>query len=754
MAVRRVVVLVVMLCVVGTMTGSVRAKDVTLVKDGEPGVQVIVSPEVLKSEAPLRGRRSTPQALIRHAAEDLTSYIEKISGAGVELTSEPADGLVPIYLGLDPAGEKGAATPETTTEFGDAYLIDVTGERVVLGGESGRAVYYAAARLLHRMGVRWYAPTELGECVPERRTITVQTGRSESRPDYRTRHVWHHKPAETRWALRNRLGGPAQAQGHAFARFMNYGRNFKEHPEWYPVVDGKPVKHNANVSHPEVLEIFVRKVRKQFDEGAKWVCVGPDDGFFLDERPASRAMGSGRIDPLLNIPSSTDRLVTFVNRIAERLEENYSDRKLTFYVYSNHHLPPTVEPHPMIMGIVAPIGYSRYSSSGHPSSPISMLLEENVKAWEEATGPFGFYLYDFNLADTAMPYTRRLYFTREIPNMHRWGATDATTENMVNWHNMVPGTWVAANLLWDVETDVEALLESFYPHYYGPAAAPMRRYDELLEGAYEGTPAFAGNLWSMHRILLPIMDRLSEALEEAEKRVKDKHPYEDRVRIRRYSFNYARHYFAARQALNDFDLAAAARRSEAFLANCEKADGEFPLFFDRMNRRYWSIFHHPSYSDAGRIAGEGRIVYRFPDKLRAYLDDGEIGHEMGLPNPEVNTDNWITLRTHGVSLDEQGYPFFRGLIWYRHRFKLPAARDEGERLKLWIGGVDGPTQAYLNGHDLGRVRVSNFNPVEYDIGEAARPGEENVLIIASDNTFINELGTGGIMRPMLIYATR
>jgi hypothetical protein len=63
--------------------------------------------------------------------------------------------------------------------------------------------------------------------------------------------VW----AEGEWAFRNRLAGPAQAQGHAFARFMGYGRQFKEHPEWYPVVNGKVVKEFESSSEQIVEDI-------------------------------------------------------------------------------------------------------------------------------------------------------------------------------------------------------------------------------------------------------------------------------------------------------------------------------------------------------------------------------------------------------------------------------------------------------------------------------------------------------------------
>jgi hypothetical protein len=40
---------------------------------------------------------------------------------------------------------------------------------------------------------------------------------------------------------------------------------------------------------------------------------------------------------------------------------------------------------------------------------------------------------------------------------------------------------------------------------------------------------------------------------------------------------------------------------------------------------------------------------------------------------------------------------------------------------------------------------------ELDVTEVAGPGKNQVLVVV-DNTFPNAVGTGGIMRPVLLYA--
>ena len=62
--------------------------------------------------------------------------------------------------------------------------------------------------------------------------------------------------------------------------------------------------------------------------------------------------------------------------------------------------------------------------------------------------------------------------------------------------------------------------------------------------------------------------------------------------------------------------------------------------------------------------------------------------------------------------------------------------------------------AYLNGKDLGTQAPGNFGPAEFDLTAAINRTGRNVLTISVDNSGITELGTGGLVRPALIYAPK
>lgn len=759
------------------------ADYVTLVEDGSAKVSIVIAnpAKVIDTDAAKPTSHASKREaarMLQWAAEDLTNYLHRMSGADITVSDAPIEGLTPIYIGHAPDD----ITLPATSKYGDAYLIDATPDRIILLGESERSTYYAAARLLHQLGIRWYAPGELGEFVPASKTLRLAIGQTASTPDYHTRNLWGQDAQEHRWLLRNRMGGPQMPQGHAFADFQrplddsNASDFFKNHPDFFPIMDGEVRRYQANLSNPELHKHFAEHIRRRLDRGTRWAGgmgegIGPDDGPIIDERPESQGFIRGRRDPMMQLPDATDLFVHYANGIARELEDEYADHRLGFYVYSNHAGAPIDEqPHKMLFPIIAPITFSRYSSIGNPRVPTSMLLQDIIKRWTTLSEDVGFYLYNFNLADAAMPFTRTLAFSKDIPELHAMGIRYGSIESMPNWHTMVPGNYVLANLMWDVHANPTALADEVYTNYFGPASDAMREYNHILEQAYENTDAQAGSLWAMHRILNPqVISLLDATLRQAERAASEQAPFADRVKVMRHSFTFAKRWLAARAAMNEFQFTDAAAEAEKFLTNYKDAHASYPLYFTKDIERYFNGYHMPAFKDAQRVEEEGRILYKFPDSWKAYFDENRVGHRMGLGDPRSLASNWIDLKTYSATIDEQGFPHFRGLIWYRHEFDMPAVQARvqtnglfgpptnnasSDKIMLWFGGIDTTAHIYINGENLGQHTSRNFGPVEIDITKAIRVGARNTIIIAVDNSGIMELGTGGIMRPAVIYQPR
>jgi len=108
-----------------------------------------------------------------------------------------------------------------------------------------------------------------------------------------------------------------------------------------------------------------------------------------------------------------------------------------------------------------------------------------------------------------------------------------------------------------------------------------------------------------------------------------------------------------------------------------------------------------------------------------------------------------------------GYHNDMGSMLYRMRVELPEIPAD-RRAFLWIGATDGSTEVFVNGRPAAHVtdtggRAERFSgyaaPASFDITEAMRAGQ-NLVAIRCERTFINEVGTGGLLGPVVVYRER
>lgn len=90
---------------------------------------------------------------------------------------------------------------------------------------------------------------------------------------------------------------------------------------------------------------------------------------------------------------------------------------------------------------------------------------------------------------------------------------------------------------------------------------------------------------------------------------------------------------------------------------------------------------------------------------------------------------------------------------------------------LWFGAVDEAVKVWVNGklitHEAERKErdgtivketrdtlSGSWHPLEVDVTEAIEFGKDNTIIVKATNKQLNELGTGGIMKIVMLYAPK
>src|SRR4051794_34322925 len=126
---------------------------VVLVEKGVPQADVILPRAATADE--------------KNAADELVRCIERQTGARLAVRTQRLPGRPAVLLCLAAAPE--AVQTRLRDLKGDAFVIDASGDTLVLAGKGHDGTSCAVYELLERFaGARWLWPGELGEVIPRR----------------------------------------------------------------------------------------------------------------------------------------------------------------------------------------------------------------------------------------------------------------------------------------------------------------------------------------------------------------------------------------------------------------------------------------------------------------------------------------------------------------------------------------------------------------------------------------------------------
>ncbi len=725
------------------------AEPVLLAADGEPRAAIVLPAE--------------PDAQEQTAADELVEHIRLISGVELPVRGsvDDVEGLLPVYLGaaadavLDVPLRAGKGDPAS-------FALRVMPERIDIRGLSPEGTLFGVYALLEQLGVRWYVPGAIGRIVPERADLAVVTQNRLEIPSFAGRHlqaIGDLYGDGNVWARRMRLGG-FNAGSHGLA--MQPPPDRQTEPELFMLEGGRG---QVRVSHPETLRRTVAAVRHRLDigrvsihDGVRYVNIGPDDGHGFGEDP----WDADDMDPLHGRVSTTDRYIRFFNQVLEAVADDHPDAGIAFYCYSQHMRAPVREqPHPNILPVLAPIDVCRFHAIDNPHCWERHYIRQIVDDWSALGTRMMYRGYLFNLADPALPFSMIRQVAAELPWFHANGMFAARIQAQADWAYHGPTLYLAARLMWDAGTDVEAVLDDYFRGMYGKGATALRAHFEIMEDAFEQADYHTGSTFDFPHILTPdVLAQLETTLAEAERRTADRPGDAARVAMVRLAFDYGATFLGMMDAINRFDFEAAnTALNRIYDTLIPAATAHEPSilnrrFAPRFVDRFWRNTVREGYA---RSSGGNQILARLPDEWLVMLDPHDGGEALGLYKPNIGGNAWMSLKTYSRSWANQGLRYFKGdqaIVWYRTTVEMPAGFDPSDDLFLWLSGVDNRAEAWINGRKLERIRAGAA-PVgrswEFDAKDTLLPGHPNLIVLKVSNDSHRELGTGGLTAPAMLW---
>ncbi|MBM3786831.1 MAG: DUF4838 domain-containing protein [Acidobacteria bacterium] len=451
------------------------------------------------------------------ARRELAHYLTKATGSP---QGNPARRFL-VGQSEAPAAVKAALAqlPE------DGYVIDIAANgTVTLAGNGGDGTAFAVYDFLERfLGVRWLWPGESGEVVAPVDNLRLKPGRIVEKPAFVWRSLgpagalwgpldkWtkerelgvsaEHQRTQKLWERRNRLGGLRVQGGHAFGEILPPARYGASHPEYFALVNGKrdfehfDGKHGAQpcTTNPDVIRLTVDYCRRflQANPSHHAVSISLNDGRGFCECDRCRRQDAGAqrheaADPetggAATLPVITDRIIAFASQVAAGVAQTHPDRKVLLFAYGMYKDPPRRERvHPNLI-----IQYTMHAS-GHRDPEYARKEFDELGRWSKAARNLAVYEY---FVQGAMPDLPRLFpntLASSVRRLHSLGyryyetqAGDGYALNGLNYY-------LLARLLWNPQSDPEALQRDYFERGFGRAAPAVSRYLHQLAERYAGS---------------------------------------------------------------------------------------------------------------------------------------------------------------------------------------------------------------------------------------------------------------------------
>ena len=446
----------------------------------------------------------------RAGAAILQRYWQAVTGHELAIVDDAFDGPA-IYVGF-------GSVPEAYLEGVDPArfgyqelwlksLNDKGQPKLIIAGGAELGTKYAVYQFLEdRLGIRWLAPG-VTHVPPAPDAIAAIDYRYE--PVFEYRWSTYLNNIDDRAALdefrdaHRWLAGPSFSC-HSFYRYVPPEVYFKDHPEYYSLVNGKRVAptydwrvHNEHRNHPgeqgqlcmtnpDVLDVIFTSIEAEIaaNPGNKVHHVSQMDWNYWCECENCRAIDTRE-------ESHMGSVLWGLNQIAERLAVDHPDHRIETLAYTYTRKPPkTLRPHGNVIIKLCSIECDFSRPFSDPDSMLNRTFADDIEQWSAIASRLHCwdYLTNFNNFQSPMPNFHiiqpNMQFLAEhhVKGMFPQGAYDDVAE-------FAPlRTYVLSTMMWNPYCDVQTVMDEFINLYYREAGPFVKEYIELLTKRQQHPP--------------------------------------------------------------------------------------------------------------------------------------------------------------------------------------------------------------------------------------------------------------------------
>ena len=382
----------------------------------------------------------------------------------------------------------------------DAFYVKATSNSLYIAASSVSGLRNGAYWYLQFLGYRYYFPEQSWRYTPVLASVYKSVEKT-VQPAYAFRRIWYAYGTDSKqadqdyklWSNANLLGGEEINSGHSYEAIINRNKaEFLAHPEYFAQEVAKgtiPKNPKFEVSNENLVQLCIKDALAQVDTYMKRtgrlpasISMDPSDGGGFSIRAAA-----------LKIGGPSEQVFYLANRVAKVMQQKYPPVKVGLYAYNYHSAPPKFAVEPNIVVLIA----TAYNQS-------SYTFDQLVDMWKQKGVRIGIRDYLGVLAwDWDMPGQVRgskTAYVEQIKAFHNDGALYYSGETNIGWMSRGLGHYLAAQLLWNVNTNIDALKNEFFKNMFGKAAPVMQQLFNTWEQYRQPIP-MDGNLLEWYKLV-------------------------------------------------------------------------------------------------------------------------------------------------------------------------------------------------------------------------------------------------------------
>ena len=323
----------------------------------------------------------------------------------------------------------------------------------------------------------------------------------------------------------------------------------------------------------------------------------------------------------------------------------FPDRFLAFFVYSDYSRAPVkfTKLHPMLFPVFAPIRYSRIHSMFNPLCEQNIRLRNEIELYTQYATNCGYYGYNYNLAETIMPFSKVSIYSEDLPFLAKQGLAYASLESLGNWNSNGPHIYLSSRYIYSGEAP-QAIMEDYYQKLCGSAASEVRDYWEAVDQAYRQADIHSGGFYGIEQVMTP--ERLGSLQQLLNKAAAAARTQREKAVVALFQSGLDQGLLQVQMinALNSFEFERAkAARDRLFELNAKLEKDRVVSIYPN---RYMAWFmDHVVHSAAAVLDSGARIAVKFPSTWLYRADHYDVGLEEEWFDPSHGDSKWLPVKT-------------------------------------------------------------------------------------------------------------